>query len=194
MQKHILNLEKYNLFGEKMKFIEYISKSAILFFIFIVITFGVKEKKNIFELFLEGVIDGEKIVIGIFPTLLALIVAVGMLKASGIIEIISRIIEPVLNIFMINKELAPLILLRPISGSTTTAIATNLMESYGVDSNIGLISSCIMGATETTIYVVSIYSSKIKVKNVKEVIIIGLIADFIGIISSCLAFRLGLLK
>lgn len=176
-----------------MKFIEYISQTAIIIFILIVVLFGIKEKKNIFNLFLQGVIEGEKIVIELFPTLLALIVAVGMLNASGIINKISDIIAPVLSLFKINSELAPLILLRPISGSTTTAIATTLMKQYGVDSNIGLISSCIMGSTETTIYVVSIYSSKVKVKDVKEVIIIGLIADFIGIVSSCFAYRIGLI-
>ena len=177
-----------------MIFVEYFSKTAIMFFILIVILFGLIEKKNIFNLFIKGVIEGEKIVIDLFPTLLALIVAVGMLNASGVIENISNFISPILGFFKINKELAPLIILRPISGSTTTAIATTLMKYYGVDSNIGLISSCIMGATETTIYVVSIYSSKVKVKDVKEVIIIGLIADFIGIIASCTAFRLGLMK
>ena len=162
-----------------MRIIEYFSQIAIIIFIFIVIIFGIKDKKNIFNYFLEGVIEGEKMVIQLFPTLLALLVAVGMLNASGIINKLSEIVAPILKLFSINKELAPLILLRPISGSTTTAIATDLMSRYGVDSNIGLISACIMGATETTIYVVSIYSSKINVKNVKEVLIIGLITDFI---------------
>ena len=84
--------------------------------------------------------------------------------------------------------------LRPISGSTTIAVATEIMKQYGVDSKVGLIASCIMGSTETTIYVVSVYTSKLKVKDVKEVIVIGLIADMIGIILSCLAFNLGLMK
>jgi len=176
-----------------MRIIEYFSQIAIIIFIFIVIIFGIKDKKNIFNYFLEGVIEGEKMVIQLFPTLLALLVAVGMLNASGIINKLSEIVAPILKLFSINKELAPLILLRPISGSTTTAIATDLMGRYGVDSNIGLISACIMGATETTIYVVSIYSSKINVKNVKEVLIIGLITDFIGIIASCTAFKFGIL-
>jgi len=177
-----------------MRILEYLSKTAIIFFILIVILYGIKEKKNMFNLFIQGVIDGEKIVIDLFPTLLALIVAVGMLNASGVIGIISNIISPVLNILKIDIELAPLIVLRPISGSTTTAIATTLMKTYGVDSSIGLISSCIMGATETTIYVVSIYSSRVKIKDVKEVVIIGLIADFIGIIASCTAYRLGFMR
>jgi spore maturation protein B len=175
-----------------MKFIEYFSSTAIIFFVLIVVLFGLIEKKNIFGLFIEGVVSGEKIVIELFPTLLALFVAVGMLNASGVVEKFSSIIVPVLNFFKIDGRLAPLILLRPISGSTTTAIATSIMKQYGVDSSVGLIASCIMGATETTIYVVSIYSSKVKIKDVKEVIIIGLIADFIGICASNMAFYLGL--
>ena len=116
-----------------------------------------------------------------------------MLTSSGFVEIISELVRPVLSLFKISKELAPLIILRPISGSTTTAIATDLMNKFGTDSGIGLISSCIMGATETTIYVVSIYSAKVKIKNVKEVLIIGLIADFIGIVAACMTFRIGLI-
>lgn len=177
-----------------MKFITFLSSTSILFFLIITIIIGIIEKKNVIELFFQGVIEGEKIVIGLFPTLLALIIAVEMLNKSGIINFFANLITPILNFFKIEKALSPLIILRPISGSTTTAIATSLMKQYGVDSKIGLIASCIMGSTETTIYVASIYSSKIKVKNIKEVIIIGLIADFIGIISSCVAFNLGLMK
>ncbi len=174
-----------------MKFIIYIGNTSILLFIMTVILFGIKEKKNIFALFVDGVIEGEKIILALFPTLLGLIVSVGMLKASGFIDFLSGLISPIMSFFKIKKELAPLILIRPISGSTTTAVATSLMKQYGVDSEIGLIASCIMGATETTIYVVSIYSSKVKIKDVKEVIIIGLMGDFIGIIASCLAFKIG---
>ena len=178
----------------KLKFIVFFSNTAVLFFLLFTILIGIIEKKNVIELFFKGVLEGEKIVISLFPTLLALIISVEMLNKSGIISFLSNLIAPILNFFKIEKALSPLILLRPISGSTTTAIATSLMKKYGVDSKIGLISSCIMGSTETTIYVASIYSSKIKVKNIKEVIIIGLIADFIGILSSCLTFNLGLMK
>lgn len=177
-----------------MKIIDFFSSTAILFFILITIFFGIIEKKNILELFLKGVLDGEKIVVELFPTLLALIVAVGMLNASGFINFLANLINPIFCLFKLDKELISLILIRPISGSTTTAVATELMQRYGVDSKIGLISSCIMGSTETTIYVASIYSSKIKVKNIKEVIVIGLIADFIGVLMSCLAYQLGLME
>ena len=177
-----------------MKIIYFLSNSIIITFILIAICFALIEKKNVFELFLKGVVDGQKIVIELFPTLLALIFAVGMLNASGFIVFLANLFSPFFNILKIDKALISLIIIRPISGSTTIAIATELMKQYGADSKIGLIASCIMGSTETTIYVASIYSSKIRIKNVKEVIIIGLIADLIGIITSCMAFKFGLLN
>ena len=177
-----------------MKIIAFFSNTAILFFILITILFGIAERKNILDLFFKGVIEGEKIVVQLFPTFLALVIAVGMLNKSGVINLFSNIISPILKVFRIEKELAPLILIRPISASTTTTVASSLMKLHGVDSKIGLITSCIMGSTETTIYVASIYSSKIKVKDIKEVIIIGLIGDFIGILMSCAAFDLGFMK
>lgn len=164
-----------------MNIILFISQTAILVFIGIVIIFGLIEKKNLFELFVEGCYEGIKVVWGLFPTLLALLVAVGMLSSSGVIDILSKLLYPLFKMINISKELIPLVLLRPISGSTTTAVATDIMRNCGVDSNIGLIASTIMGSTETTIYVIALYTSKIKIKNIKEVLLIGLLADFIGI-------------
>ena len=177
-----------------MKIIDYLSNTIVLFFLLVTILYGIIERKNIFELFIKGVIEGERIVIKLFPTLLALMVSVGMLNNSGFLEFLSQKISPLFTLFKIDKNIVPLILVRPISASTTTAMATELMNRYGVDSKIGLLASCIMGSTETTIYVASIYSAKINIKDIKEVIIIGLIADFIGVIMSCLAFNLGLMK
>ena len=177
-----------------MKFIEYFSNSAIIIFILITFIYGLKENKNLFNLFLEGVVNGIKLVYELFPILLALIVSVEMLKASEVFDIISDLIVPIFNVFRIDKELISLILVRPISGSTTTAMATSIMKEFGVDSRLGLISSCIMGATETTIYVATLYASKVKIKNIKEVIVIGLLVDLIGIIASIFAYNIGLLR
>ena len=155
-----------------MRFIEYISDTAIIIFLLVTILYAVKEKKNIIGLFTEGVVQGLKLVYELFPTLLALIVAIGMFKSSGILNLIANIVAPFFEIFGIDNELISLVLVRPISGSTTTAMATNLMREFGVDSRFGIISSCIMGATETTIYVATLYSSKVKIKNISEVICI----------------------
>ncbi len=176
-----------------MKLIQYFSSSAIIFIIAFIIVYGILEKKNVFGIFVEGVIEGQKLVISLFPTWLGLFVAVGMLKASGIIDFLVEKIDYMVRSFFIYKEILPLIFLRPISGSTATVMGTEIMKNCGVDSNIGMLTSCIMGSTETTIYVVSLYASKLQNKNFKPVLIIGLIADFLCILFSIFALKLGMM-
>lgn len=176
-----------------MKFLQYFSSSAIVFLIAFIILYGVLEKKNVFEIFIKGVIEGEKLVISLFPTWLGLFVAVGMLKASGIIDFLVEKIYLIVKNFFVYKEILPLIFLRPISGSTATVMGTEIMKNCGVDTDIGLLTSCIMGSTETTIYVVALYASKLKNKNLKPVLIIGLIADFLCVVFSILALKLGMI-
>ncbi len=176
-----------------MKFVQYFSSSAIVFIIGFVVLYGILEKKNVFEIFMKGVIEGEKLVISLFPTWLGLFVAVGMLKASGIIDYLVERIYVIVKNFFVYKEILPLVFLRPISGSTATVMGTEIMKNCGVDSNIGLLTSCIMGSAETTIYVVALYASKLKNKNLKPVLIIGLIADFLCVIFSIFALKLGIM-
>ena len=83
----------------------------------------------------------------------------------------------------------PLAILRPISGSSSIAIATDIMKNFGVDSQLGIMAAVIMGATETTIYTIAIYTSSIKIKNTRFVLIASLIADFVGIVSSIVICR-----
>lgn len=176
-----------------MKFVQYFGSSAVIWIIGFVIIFGVLEKKNVFEIFIKGVIQGQKLVISLFPTWLALFVAIGMLKASGIIDFLTQKLYQFLKNIFIFKEILPLIFLRPISGSTATAMGIEIMKNYGVDTDIGLLTSCIMGSTETTIYVVALYTSKLGRKNVKPVIVIGLIADFLCVIFSIMALKIGIM-
>ena len=176
-----------------MKFIQYFSSSAVIFIVGFVIIYGVLERKNVFEIFMKGVIEGEKLVVSLFPTWLGLFVAVGMLKASGIIDFLVEKLYMIIKNIFIYREILPLIFLRPISGSTATAMGIEIMKNCGVDTNIGLITSCIMGSTETTIYVIALYTSKLGKKNIKPVIIIGLIADFLCVIFSILALKFGMM-
>jgi spore maturation protein B len=173
-----------------MQFIQYLGSRITPIILVLAVSYGILEKKNVFELFLEGVIQGEKIVIKLFPTLMALLVAVGMLQNSGIINFISELISSKIPILQGYKELIPFILLRSISGSSSTAIGTNLMQVYGVDSKIGILASLIMGSTETTIYVISVYGSKLKNRNMKPALILGLIGDFICVVSAIVFYNL----
>ena len=175
--------------GQMMNFINYLSGVAIPFTILIIVAYGVIERKKTFDIFLDGVKEGIQIVIKIFPTLIGLFIAVGLLRSSGIIDIIIQWIKPVIQLFKIPVEIMPLAILRPISGSASMAIATDIMKLYNVNSQIGFMASVIMGATETTIYTIAIYSSSVGIKNTRFVLIASLLGDLIGLVVSVMVCR-----
>lgn len=167
-----------------MKIINYLSSIAMPLIILLIILYGVVEKNKVFDTFLKGAKEGLEIVIGLFPTLLGIFLAIGALRSSGIIELIVKIIEPILNLLHIPAQIMPLALLRPISGSASMAVATDIMTQYGVDSNIGLIAAVIMGSTETTFYTIAIYTSSVGIKKTRYVVVAALIADIVGMLTS----------
>ena len=111
-------------------------------------------------------------------------VAIGALRCSGILDFLIKLIYPVVDFLGIPKEIMPLAILRPISGSASIAIGSDIMTQYGVDSKIGLITSTIMGSTETTIYTIAMYTSIVRIKKTRFVLIAALIGDLIGIVTS----------
>lgn len=173
-----------------MNFINYISNAAIPLIILIIIIYGLVEKQATFDVFSEGAKEGIQIVVNIFPTLLGLFLAINVLRTSGIIDAFTNLVLPLLNLLKFPSEIIPLALLRPISGSASMAVATDIMKNFGVDSLIGLISSTIMGSTETTLYTIAIYTSAIKVKKSRFVLIAALLADFIGMLTSVVFWRI----
>lgn len=173
-----------------MNFIKYLSSGAIPIIIILIIIYGLIEKNKVFDTFLEGSKEGIEIVLSIFPTLLGLFMAIGMLRSSGFLDFIINFISPITSFFNIPKEVMPLVLIRPISGSASTAVATDIMQNFGVDSKIGLIASTIMGSTETTLYTIAIYTSCVGIKNIRFVLIAALIADFVGMAFSMVFWTL----
>lgn len=172
-----------------MKFIEYFSNIAMPLMIIFIVLYGVIERKKVFDIFLEGAKEGISVVLNIFPTLVGLFVAIGALRSSGIIDLIINFITPVLNLVSFPTEILPLALIRPISGSSSIAVATDIMNKFGVDSNIGLMASIIMGSTETTVYTIAVYTSSVGIKKTRFVLWAALIADFVGIITSIVICR-----
>ncbi len=160
-----------------MKIIEYLSSVAIPASISLIFIYGLIEKKKVFDIFLDGSKEGIKIVLKIFPSLIGLFVSIGVLRSSGILDLIIKFIFPLTNILNIPSQIMPLALLRPISGSASMAIATDIMKSYGVDSQIGKIASTIMGSTETTLYTIAIYTGVVKIKKTRFVLLAALIGD-----------------
>lgn len=142
------------------------------------------EKKKAFDIFSEGVNDGLKTVLNLFPVLLALFLAVNMLRASGVINFLADVFGNVLEFIFIPKELTSLVFLKPISGSSSLVIATDIMKAHGVDSILGLISSTILGATETTLYIIAIYTGVIKKKIPKKLVLLAIFGNFLGMFLS----------
>ena len=173
-----------------MKFIEYFSNIAMPLMIVVIVIYGVIERKKVFDIFLDGAKDGISVVLNIFPTLVGLFVAIGALRSSGIIDLIVNFLKPVLSFINFPTEILPLALIRPISGSSSIAVATDIMNAFGVDSNIGFIASVIMGSTETTVYTIAVYTSSVGIKKTRFVLWAALIADFVGIVTSVIICRL----
>lgn len=173
-----------------MNIINYISNITMPLMILIIVCFGLKEKVKVFDLFLDGAKDGINMVVKIFPTLIGLFVAIGALRSSGILDLIIEIISPVLNVLKVPSEILPLALLRPISGSASMAVATDIMKSNGVDSFIGILAGVIMGSTETTLYTIAVYTGSVKIKNTRFVLAAALIADLFGILASVFICRM----
>ena len=167
-----------------MQVVTFLSNLAMPAVILLIVFYGLKSKTKVFDLFLDGAKEGLELTISIFPTLIGLFVAIGALRTSGIIDMITDVISPLLNIIHFPSELMPLAILRPISGSSSIAVATDIMQKFGVDSLIGKMASVIMGSTETTIYTIAIYTSCIKVKKTRNVLVAALIADIVGMLVS----------
>lgn len=173
-----------------MTAINYLSNLAIPFTILLILMYGLSEKKKVFDVFLDGAKEGMQIVIKLFPTLLGLFVAIGALRYSGILDFIIKLIAPIINLVNIPTEIMPLAILRPISGSASIAVGSDIMNQFGVDSKLGLIASTIMGSTETTLYTIAIYTSVVGIKKIRFVLAAALIGDLIGMLSSVIIWNI----
>lgn len=173
-----------------MNMINYLSSSAIPIMMAIIIIYGLLEKNKVYDTFVEGAKEGMEIVVKLFPTLIGIFVAVGALRSSGVLDFFIKFISPLTNMFHIPSEIMPLALIRPISGSASTAVATDIMTKFGVDSNLGLIASTIMGSTETTFYTIAIYTSCVGIKKTKFVLAAALLGDLAR--NDCLCSNLGI--
>lgn len=148
------------------------------------------KKENSYDLLLTGAADGLKLLFSLVPTLILLLTAVTMLRASGAVEAISSFLAPVFHLFGIPPETAILVLIRPISGSAALAVGTDLMAHYGVDSLIGRTAAVMLGSTETTFYTISVYFGAAGIKKTRYTIPAALIADLTGFLVASLTARL----
>jgi len=170
--------------------INYISAAAIPIIILLIVIYGLIEKNRVYDSFIDGAKEGIEIVFKMFPTLVGIFVAVGALRSSGIIDLVVKMLEPVTRVLSIPSQIMPLAILRPISGSASMAVAVDIMQVYGVDSMIGLITSTIMGSTETTFYTIAVYTSSVGIKKTRFILVAALLADIAGMITSVIIWQI----
>lgn len=159
-------------------------------FIASVVVVGLIRKVPLFDAFIEGAKKGFQILLNIAPTIVGLIVAVDMLKASGAIDMLCDFISPVADTLGFPKEIVPMVLLRPISGGGSTALLTNIYKDCGPDSFAGQVASVLAGSTETTFYATAVYYGSIKVKKIRHTLVAALSADFTAAVMAVLTVRL----
>lgn len=152
--------------------------------VIIILIYGLYKKVDIFDTFLLGVKEGLKSSINLFPTIFAMIIAINLLTNSGFILDLSNTLKPLFNKISFPVEVFSLAILRPISGSASLSMLSEILNNYGPDSFIGRVASVMQGSTDTTIYIISLYFASIGVKKIKYSLIVGLLSDLISIILS----------
>lgn len=151
---------------------------------------ALRKKENAYDLLLAGSAEGLQLLLSIVPSLVLLLTAVTMLRQSGAVEVLSGFFAPVFRLFGIPPETAILVLIRPISGSAALAVGTELMATYGVDSQIGRTVAVMLGSTETTFYTISVYFGAAGVQKTRYTVPAALIADFVGFFMASMTTRL----
>ncbi|MDF2614156.1 MAG: nucleoside recognition protein [Clostridia bacterium] len=167
-----------------MAFIVWLSDWMIPIIIFGIIIYGLIKNVNVYEAFIEGAADGLKVVIDILPTLIGLMMAVGMLRSSGALTGISNLIKPFISWTKFPSEVVPIALMRTFSSSAATGLILDIFKNYGPDSFIGRLVSIMFGCTETIFYTLSVYFMTVKIKNSRYTLAGALLATFVGIIAS----------
>ena len=161
-----------------------ISNYFLPLIVFIIIIYALIKKVDIYDSFIRGAKEGLHLGFNIFPCLIAMIFGINILLGSGFITNIFNIIKPLFQTIGVPVEVMPLAIIRPISGNASFLVMTDLIKNYGPDSLIGNLAACMQGATDTTIYVLSLYFGSIGIKKIRYALIVGLFADLITVIMS----------
>ncbi|HZK21563.1 MAG TPA: nucleoside recognition domain-containing protein [Oscillospiraceae bacterium] len=160
--------------------------------VFAITAFGAVNGIKVFDVFIEGAKKGLKTAVEILPALIALVVAVDMLRNSGALIFLCDILKPIAKITGIPKEILPLTILSPISGSGAITMYESLLKDFGADSAIGRTASILMGSTETVFYAITIYYGSVGIKNTRHTLPCALSANIISYILSAQFVNLGL--
>ena len=164
-----------------MGFLIYLSDFCIPLLLFYMISYGMATKTDSYGAFVEGAKDGFKVTFGILPTLIGLMTAVGMLRASGFLELLAGWLAPIAEVLLFPAELVPLVVVKLFSSSAATGLVLDIFKEYGPDSYLGKVTSLICSSTETVFYTMSVYFMAVGVKKTRYTLAGALIATATGV-------------
>lgn len=163
---------------------------AMPLFAGIIVVFGLIRRTPVFDCFIKGAYEGVETLYKIAPTIIGLVFAVNLLHSSGAIDVMCRFIEPAADFLGFPKEIVPMALLRPVSGSGSSALLISVFEECGTDSFAGKVASVIAGSSETTFYAIAMYYGSIGVKNIRHTLPAAIAADLTAFVVSVITVRM----
>lgn len=170
--------------------VQFISAWAIPVLLLCIPLLGFFKKVKVYESFVEGAKEGFNVAVRIIPFLVAILVAIGMLRSSGAMKLFVQLVSPLTTLIGMPAEALPVALMRPLSGSGSLGLVTELIKTHGPDSFIGRLASTMYGSTETTFYVLAVYFGSVSIKKTRHAVPVGLIADVCGLLSAVFICRL----
>jgi spore maturation protein B len=169
--------------------VKILSNAAIPLIVFTVVAVAAIRKVKVYEEFVEGAKDGFTTAVRIIPYLVAMLVAIGMFRASGAMDILTKAISPLTDAIGFPSELMPLAIIRNLSGSGSLGLMTDIMKTHGPDSFMGRLSGAMMGSHETTFYVLAVYFGSVNIKRTRHAPIAGIFSDVVALIMSVILVK-----
>lgn len=167
-----------------MQVLAHISDIIIPLIIFLVVGYGITSKIKVYEVFLKGAGDGLRIVVDIIPTLIGLMMAVAILRASGFFELLGVVLSPLAEMVNLPAQMIPLLIVKMFSSSAATGLVLDIFKNSGPDSYVGMITSILMSCTETIFYTMSVYFLAAKVTKTRHTLTGALLATLAGTVAS----------
>ena len=167
-----------------MKFLIFLSEAMVPLMIFYIVGFGLLSGRPVLDDFIDGAKDGMTTVAGILPTLVGLLVSVGVLRASGFLDFLGELLQMPAALLHIPPQIVPVVLVRLVSNSAATGLVLDIFKEYGTDSSLGLIASVLMSSTETVLYCLSVYFGSVGITRTRYTLAGGLIATAAGVAAS----------
>jgi spore maturation protein B len=163
---------------------------AVPLIIFSFILYAFFKRVKVYDTFIEGAKEGFNVALRIIPYLVGMLVAIGIFRASGALDFLTMLLEPVTRLIGLPAEALPMVLMRPLSGSGSLGIMTEVMKTHGPDSFIGVLVSTLYGSSETTFYVLAVYFGAANIKATRHAVPAGLMADLAGALAALFIVRL----